>query len=170
MFKRKRGEHGESNEPIDGLIDDETAGGSSTTTMNEPSGQADKQPTTGMDEILAQIELLKAKLLVSENRQKESENKIDTLNNSLNSFQINSEPTEYKDIVTIIPNAENIQLEPYKCIPEFSGKKNEYRSWREQVVRRMETISAFKTYIEIRSCTWENSCKNYWHCFGHFDQ
>lgn len=140
MFKRRRTERSATNDDLNESIDETLDDGTSDTTMNEPTNQS----TASTDEILAQIELLKAKLLVSENRQKESEGKIETLNNSLNSFQVNSLPTEYKDIITQIPNAESIQLEPYKCIPEFTGNKNQYRSWREQVVRRMETIREFK--------------------------
>lgn len=50
------------------------------------------------------------------------------------------------DISTTITSGDQIQLDSYKCIPEFCGVKSQYRSWREQVVRRMKMIAAFKTH------------------------
>lgn len=54
--------------------------------------------------------------------------------------------TEYEDIVTVLTTGEQIQLESYRSIPEFSGDKNQYRSWRNQVTRRMQMIENFKTH------------------------
>lgn len=51
--------------------------------------------------------------------------------------------TTYVDIATHITSGDEIQLESYRSIPEFSGDKKAYRSWRNQVVRRMELIRAF---------------------------
>lgn len=48
--------------------------------------------------------------------------------------------------MTALDTGDQIQLDSYKSIPEFSGDKNQYRSWREQVVRRMTMISRFKTH------------------------
>lgn len=53
---------------------------------------------------------------------------------------------EYADIVAVIETGEQIQLESYRAIPEFSGNKNQYRSWRNIVTRRMEMIGNFKTH------------------------
>lgn len=50
---------------------------------------------------------------------------------------------EYADIETVIETGEQIQLESYRSIPEFSGNKNQYRSWRNQVTRRMGMIRNF---------------------------
>lgn len=47
---------------------------------------------------------------------------------------------EYEDIVTVIETGDQIQLESYRAIPEFYGNKNQYRSWRNQVTRRMRMI------------------------------
>lgn len=58
----------------------------------------------------------------------------------------NSKMTTHEDIVPRIANGDQIQLESYRSIPEFSGNKNEYRSWRNQAVRRMNMIKEFKTH------------------------
>lgn len=53
---------------------------------------------------------------------------------------------DYEDIVTVITSGEQIQLESYRSIPEFNGNKNQYRSWRNQVTRRMNMIANFKAH------------------------
>lgn len=51
-----------------------------------------------------------------------------------------------EDIETEITSGDQIQLESYKSIPEFSGLRGTYRPWRNQVARRMKIIDAFKTH------------------------
>lgn len=99
-----------------------------------------------LDEIKASVEQLLIKLRVSEERQKTSEEQIAKLNGDLNQFQANPTLLEHKDIQTTLSRGDEIQLDSYKSIPEFSGDKNQYRSWRGQVVRRMKMIEAFKTH------------------------
>lgn len=53
---------------------------------------------------------------------------------------------EYEDITTVLTSGDQIQLESYRSIPEFSGNKNQYRSWRNQVTRRMKMIEDFKNH------------------------
>lgn len=59
--------------------------------------------------------------------------------------QTKVEPTvkEYQDIETVFENGDQIQLEPLKVIPEFSGNQNQYRSWRIQVSQQMLKIKNF---------------------------
>lgn len=59
--------------------------------------------------------------------------------------------TEYRDIETTIGNGDQIQLESYRSIPEFSGNKNQYRSWRNQVIRRMNLINDFQTHVKYEA-------------------
>lgn len=58
---------------------------------------------------------------------------------------------QHEDIVTEITSGDQIQLEAYKSIPEFSGNKGQYRSWRNQVVRQMEVIENFKRHPKYGS-------------------
>lgn len=51
---------------------------------------------------------------------------------------------QHEDVNTVIMSGDQIQLESYKSIPEFSGNKNQYRSWRNQVMRRMGMIENLK--------------------------
>lgn len=74
-----------------------------------------------MEEIKAQLDQVMAKLQVSENRQKESEDKITGLTENLNKFQSIEIPKIYKDVTTDIAIGGEIVLESYKAIPEFSG-------------------------------------------------
>lgn len=104
-----------------------------------------------MEEIQAQLEQLTTKLKVSENRQKESEEKIKGLTENLNRFQSIDTPILHKDIITEISKGDDIILDSYKVIPTFNGDQKEYRSWREQVVRRMELIDAFKTHAKYEA-------------------
>lgn len=97
-------------------------------------------------ELQAAVEQLLIKLKVSEDRQKTSEDQIAKLNENLNLCQAKPTLLEYEDISTVLTKPEEIQLDSYKSIPEFSGDKTQYRSWREQVIRRMKMIEAFKTH------------------------
>lgn len=53
---------------------------------------------------------------------------------------------QYQDIITAIQSGDQIQLESYRAIPDFNGDKNQYRSWRNQVSRRMNMIGELKTH------------------------
>lgn len=77
-----------------------------------------------------------------EGRRKFEEN----LKDSLNKFKILEPIRIHKDITTEINSGEVIQLDSYKCFPELSGNKTEYRSWREQVVQRIDIIKDFKNH------------------------
>lgn len=99
-----------------------------------------------MDEVSAKLEQVLAKLKVSEERQKESEDRIKNLTENLNRFQSIETPLPYKDIVTELSSGDQIQLDSYKAIPEFTGDQKKYRSWREQVERRMSLIAGFKKH------------------------
>lgn len=70
----------------------------------------------------------------------------ESVRESLNKFNLPQCTRAYTDITTTIDDGNSIQLDSYKSLPEFSGNKNEYRSWREQVVQRMTMISNFKTH------------------------
>lgn len=56
------------------------------------------------------------------------------------------ENNEDEDIETDIKSGDEIQLESYKSIPGFSGVRGTYRPWRNQVVRRMKMIDAFRRH------------------------
>lgn len=98
------------------------------------------------DDVSAKLEQVLAKLKVSEDRQKESEDRIKGLPENLNRFQSLETPLPYRDIETNLTSGDQIQLDSYKAIPEFSGNIKQYRSWREQVVRRMGLIDDFKNH------------------------
>lgn len=98
------------------------------------------------DDVSAKLEQVLAKLKVSEDRQKESKDRIKGLSENLNRFQSLETPLPYRDIETTLTSGDQIQLDSYKAIPEFSGNIKQYRSWREQVVRRMGLIDDFKNH------------------------
>lgn len=56
------------------------------------------------------------------------------------------EECDEPDINPKLTSGDQIQLESYKAIPEYSGKQHEYRSWRNQVARRMKIIDDFKDH------------------------
>lgn len=111
----------------------------------KPIPKSTSKPTN-MEEIKAQLEQLAAKLQVSENRQKECEDKIKGLTENQNQFQIIETPIQYVDIKTQITAGDQIQLDSYKAIPEFAGDQKQYRSWREQVTRRMTLIDSYNSH------------------------
>lgn len=47
------------------------------------------------------------------------------------------------NVDTVIPTGDDIQLEVFKCLPEFSGIVGTYRSWKNQAMRAMEPISQY---------------------------
>lgn len=98
-----------------------------------------------------EVEDLRAALEEVVTRLQVSENKLDVLAR----MQAGEEDTaralsdgskHFDDIVTTIENGDQIQLESYRSIPEFSGEKSMYQSWRSQVVRRMQMIDRYKTH------------------------
>lgn len=101
---------------------------------------------TRLEDLALALEQMKIQLNISTERQKTSEATIKKLNENLNQFQYESTYTEYKDIETTISSGDSIQLESYRSIPEFNGDKTMYRSWREQVTRRMNMIKAFQDH------------------------
>lgn len=72
--------------------------------------------------------------------------KLKIVNLNENKFLNNNRDEDDEDIETEITSGDQIQFESYKAIPEFSGKKGQYRPWRNQVVRRMKMIDAFKKH------------------------
>lgn len=109
----------------------------------------------------AQISEIAAQLQTSEQRRQQLETRIDAMAhpiptehddlNDSGSFDwdginIDTPKCTEPDITPDITSGDQIQLESYKAIPEFSGKQHEYRSWRNQVVRRMKIIDAFKKH------------------------
>lgn len=99
-----------------------------------------RQAVAGMEEIQAQLEQIMAKLHVSEGRHRESEDRVANLATELQKFQTVKTPSSFEDVKTKVASADQIQLDSYKVIPVFSGEQKQYRSWREQVMRRMELI------------------------------
>lgn len=67
-------------------------------------------------------------------------------NKGCNSIIVNDNECNEPDINPTLTSGDQIQLESYKAIPEYSGKKHEYRSWRNQVARRMKIINDFKDH------------------------
>lgn len=114
-------------------------------TTNDPD-YTEPAKDTNMEDIKTQLEQLSLKLQVSQKRQKENEDKIKSLTDNLNRFQSIDTPILHRDIRTEITSPTDILLNSYKAIPEFSGDHKSYRSWREQVVRRMELIENYKTH------------------------
>lgn len=99
-----------------------------------------------ISELREQLQELLLKVQANEMRQNQFEEKLEDLNDESNETLINTKAEEDLDIETEITSGDQIQLESYKSIPEFSGKKGQYRSWRNQVVRRMKMIHDFKTH------------------------
>lgn len=101
--------------------------------------------TERMEELKAlreQIEDLRFMVHAGAERQQEYEQQ--TANLSLNG-SINGKK-EWPDIETEITNADQIQLESFRCLPEFNGDKYRYRPWRNQVKRRMDMIIKFQKH------------------------
>lgn len=101
---------------------------------------------------MATIEELRAEIEEVLSRLQVSENKLDVLarmqaSNEENTARSTSDGlADYEDIETSITHGDQIQLESYRSIPEFNGDKKRYRSWRNQVSRRMKMIERFKTH------------------------
>lgn len=94
-----------------------------------------------------QISQITAMLQTSETKRAELERRVEAMHpNDQPTLEQNDpvdEDCDEPDIEPNIPSGNDIQLESYKAIPEFSGKQHEYRSWRNQVYRRMKIIKEF---------------------------
>lgn len=100
-----------------------------------------------LNELRDQLQEVLIKLRVSEERQKLCEEQIASFNdNPVFRSGRAEEIKEDEDIVAEITSGDQIQLESFKSIPEFSGINGTYRSWRNQVARRMKMIDAFKKH------------------------
>lgn len=141
MWQRRRSLEEEDSETTPPIVikPDYTPVAGKTTTIH-PKKMAN------LEEIQSQLQQLSMKLQVSEHRQKESEDKIKNLTDNLNRFQSIDTPIPYKNIETKLASGDQIQLDSYKAIPEFSGDQKQYRSWREQVIRRMSLIEEFESH------------------------
>lgn len=95
-----------------------------------------------LDELKSQIQQITAQLQASEAKQQALEKQLMGDDNE----RAGALGNKLQDIETILTSDEQIQLESYKAIPEFSGKINEYRSWRNQVTRRMKIIDKNKRH------------------------
>lgn len=104
----------------------------------------------GLHALVAQIQQLSMQLQASEIKREEVEKKIEIMYSNDQSIREKASPVggncDEKDIKPKITSGEQIQLESYKAIPEFSGKQHEYGSWRNQVARRMYIIDEFKDH------------------------
>lgn len=101
-----------------------------------------------VNELRGLIEQLQNQLRISEQRQTDLSNRIALVNNHLQQQNLQVAETEQvdEDVNTQLTSGDQIQLESYRTIPEFSGNKGQYRSWRNQVERRMKMIENFKTH------------------------
>lgn len=97
-----------------------------------------------------QIRQISIQLQTSEEKREELERRVETMNQNerSNPNQLNQENEECDepDIEPEIESGDQIQLESYKAIPEYSGKQHEYRSWRNQVYQRMRIIKEFQQH------------------------
>lgn len=106
----------------------------------------------GLHQLAVQIQQIAVQLQESERKRVELEQRVEAMNQQeeTNRNANNDNPEEVEcdepDINPEITSGDQIQLESYKTIPEYSGKTHEYRSWRNQVARRMKIIDAFKTH------------------------
>lgn len=89
-------------------------------------------------------EQLREALLQLEARQRACEEQIASFNTG-NAAPAQAEE-EDEDIIPEIATGDQIQIESYRSIPEFSGNKGQYRGWSNQVTRRMKIIDNFKKH------------------------
>lgn len=99
----------------------------------------DSNMMEGLKDFREKFDNLEAMLQASEERNRNFEERIENLTPSPMAKE------EYPDIVPNITSGDEIQLQSYHSIPEFSGKLSEYRPWRNQVLRRMNMIVKFQT-------------------------
>lgn len=113
-----------------------------------------------MQQLAEQISLLASQLQASEEKRQQLETRIDAMNqpmeqpqslerdgaNTFDLFEIDNPECNEPDIEPELESGNDILLESFKAIPEFSGRLHEYRSWRNQVARRMRIIDPFKKH------------------------
>lgn len=104
-----------------------------------------KMSLNDLNTLTEQIRIIAAQLQASESKREELERRVETMNVRAVPNQSGLECDE-SDIQTNITSGDEILLESYKAIPEYSGKQHEYRSWRNQVYRRMNIINDFKAH------------------------
>lgn len=95
-----------------------------------------------MEQLQEQLQQILTQLQASEERQRACEQQIANFNQH---YPVQA-AVQYEDITTTITSGDQIQLESYRSIPEFSGNKGQYRSWRNQVIRRMQMIENFSAH------------------------
>lgn len=103
-----------------------------------------------LNEVRDQLQEVLTKLQASEERQKLFEEQISSFNDNPN-FGNERAEEEDEDIEPVITTGDQIQLESYKSIPEFSGIRGTYRPWRNQVARRMKMIDSFKKHLKYEA-------------------
>lgn len=118
--------------------------------ISEVLAQKPKKMTSvndGLNALAEQIQKITLQLHESESKREELEIRVMSMNQD-DSKQTNLEgdACDLPDTEPNITSGDQIQLESYKAIPEFSGKRHEYRSWRNQVSRRMRIIQGFQTH------------------------
>lgn len=103
-----------------------------------------------LNTLAEQVRQITAMLQVSEVKREELERRVEMMNvndqPSTERANLDNNECEEPDIEPNITSGDQIQLESYKAIPEYSGKQHEYRSWRNQVYRRMKIIREFQTH------------------------
>lgn len=125
-----------------------------------------ENPTTSganLQTLAEQIKQITAQLQTSEQRRQQLEIRIEAMTQSseqrtserediesFDQYEVNP-PCEEPDVIPDIQSGDEIQLESYKAIPEFSGKQHEYRSWRGQVAQRMKIIDRFKKHVKYEA-------------------
>lgn len=99
------------------------------------------------NELRELIKQLQSSLRSSEHKQAQFESQLTLINEKLGKCPIEADTAEpEEEIKARIDTGDQILLDSYKCIPEFSGNKGQYRSWRNQVIRRMRMIENFKNH------------------------
>lgn len=103
-----------------------------------------------LNELAAQIQQILIQLQESETKREELQDRVEAMNQHERSFDArantNDDECNEPDINPTLTSGDQIQLESYKAIPEYTGKQHEYRSWRNQVARRMKIINDFKDH------------------------
>lgn len=92
-----------------------------------------------------QIRQITIQLQTSEIKREELEKRMENMYLNDRAIPVDGDCNE-PDIEPELTSGDQIQLESYKAIPEYSGKQYEYRSWRNQVARRMKIIHKFQKH------------------------
>lgn len=112
--------------------------------------KTDKMANENISALSEQIRQIAAQLQESELKREELEHRVDTMNtnerSTIRQADMDDEECNEPDITPELTSGDEIQLESYRAIPEFSGRQHEYRSWRNQVYRRMNIIRDYQTH------------------------